>query len=189
MTRYFMLECLIPEGQTAFDIREYPAIDGIDSWLTGVRFRVLPPNPIKLEWDPETDGIKKAMYDATVPLIRKNVLQALVMLGVDNIDSYPVEIRHTGTNVVDKDYVAFNVLGAVMAADLSRSRYSDPSGSGRVDMDFDGLVIDPAKAQDLLFFRLAECVSGLVVHESVADGLKSVGGFGLELVPPEEWIG
>ncbi|AGC44006.1 hypothetical protein MYSTI_02690 [Myxococcus stipitatus DSM 14675] len=189
MTRYLMLECLIPEDKTAFAIRPHPAIEGIDSWLTGASFLSPPHATIELDWDPETSGVKKTMYASPMPLLRKDVFQVLEELGVDNIDAYPVEIRHADTGIIDKDYVAFNVLGAVMAADLSKSHYSDPSGTGRLDMDFDSLTIEPSKAQDLLFFRLAECVSGIVVHESVADGLMALGGFGLELVPPEEWVG
>jgi hypothetical protein len=185
-----MLECLVPPGNTtSLSPHKYPQINGIDSWLLGAHFTHAPAEPIRLEWNPDTDGTKKHLYGATVPLMHKQLLRAVQLLGIDNLDCYSVEIADSVTGEVDRDYVAFNLLGAVQAADLSQSKYADPSGLRRIDMDFDSLSISPAAARGALMFRLAECVSGLVVHECIKRGLEAKGGFGLSFVPPDEWIG
>jgi len=184
-----MLECLVPENQTILDLRGYPVIDGIDSWLLGSPFARPPTEPIRLEWDPDTEGGKKNLYDATIPLMHKGLLDALQSGGIDNLDFYGVEIVHPITGEIEREYSAVNVLGAIQAADLAQSRFSDPSGRRRIDMDFDGLSISTAATRDLLLFRLAECVSGLVVHELIKRHLESMGGFGLSFVNPEDWIG
>jgi hypothetical protein len=186
---FYMLECLVPGDKTVMDLHEYPVIDGIESWLLGAAFSTPPIEPIRLKWNPETEGIKKSMYDATVPLLRKDLFAALLSLGVDNLDSYEVEIENRLNGEIDRDYLAFNVLGAIKAADLSKSKYADPSGMRRIDMDFESLVISPSAARDALLFRLGECVTGLVIHEAVVKGLTAKGGFGLTYCSPEDWIG
>jgi len=184
-----MLECFSPEGESTVDILEYPLIDGVDSWLLGARFEATLPEPIALEWDPSTSGTKKCMYDATIPLMTKELLLALRASGVDNLDTYSVCIHDTKSGAVDDGYVAVNVLGVVAAANLSESVFRDPSGFSRADLDFDKLVLSPARARGLLLFRLAECVTGLVIHASIRAALEAKGEFGLSFVPPDVWIG
>lgn len=186
---YWMLECYSPTGGDYLDILAYPALDGIDSWLRGSRFAKPPIEPIQLEWDPRSEGPPKALYDAVIPLYRLDLLEALREAGVDNLDCYAVEVSHPETKEITKDYSAVNIIGLISAANLRQSSFSDPSGRGLLDMDFNGLAIDPAKAMNALMFRLAECVSGVVIHNSVKEHLESKGGFGLTFVPPSDWIG
>jgi hypothetical protein len=186
---YYMLECLVPRGEERMSPYQYPQLEGIHSWLLGSPFAQPPAEPIQLLWNPDTEGGKKQLYSATVPLVHRDLLQALQSLGVDNLDCYSTDITHPVTAQIDREFFAFNVIGAVKAADLAGSRYADPSGRGRIDMDFDSLAISDAAARGLPLFRLAECVSGLVVHERIRHGLEAMGGFGLSFVAPEDWIG
>jgi hypothetical protein len=189
VTTYYMLECFVPKGETVLDIEGYPLIDGIDSWILGSPFQRSPPEPIRLNWDPDTEGLKRSLYDATIPLMHRDLLQAVESCGVDNLDTYAVEIQDHATGEVDSNYRAINLIGIVRAADRSKSKYRDLSGMGRIDMDFDGLSIVTECPRDFLMFRLAECVTGWVVHESLKRRLEELGGFGLTFVNPEEWIG
>ena len=184
-----MLDCFAPRDQGVREILEFPFIDGVKSWLLGARFAVAIDEPIELEWDPKTKGARKSYYNVTIPLMTRRLLSALQGSGVDNIDPYAVRIRDSASGELDDGYVAINVLGAVAAADLMLSRYEDPSGLGRADLDFDSVVLAPEQARGLLLFRLAECVTALVVHVSVREALEAAGGFGLAFIPPEEWIG
>ena len=186
---YHMMECFVPQGQTIKDILDYPLIDGVDSWIAGSRFDPPPPVPIQLSWDPNTRGSKKQFYDATIPLAHRELIAALRGAGVDNLDCYQAAITDSLTGALDEDYLAVNVIGLVRAADLAQSIYSDPSGRGSVDMDFDSLMLSTTAARNLLLFRLAECVTGIVVHDAVKRALELRGGFGLTFVPPEQWIG
>lgn len=189
MSDYFMLECFAPLEGNFTDIREYPLLEGIDSWQTGARFAAAVPEPIRLEWDPETSGPRKTLYGVTIPLFHKKLVEALQESGCDNLDAYRAEIRDTRAGTVTTDFLAVNVIGAIAAADLTQSKYTAHSSRALIDVDFDALVVDPEKTRGALLFRLAECVTGLVVHRKVKEHLETQGGFGLTFLPPEEWIG
>jgi hypothetical protein len=184
-----MMECFVPRGETVLDLLEYPAFEGIESWIFASRFDRRPPEPIVLQWDPETAGRKKLFYDATIPLMHHDLLEALRASGVDNVDAYSAEIVHPVTGETDSEYLAVNVIGTIKAADLAKSKYADESGFGRIDMDFDSLTISEKAAGGALMFRLAECVTGLVVHDTVKRQLEKRGGFGLTFVHPNDWVG
>jgi hypothetical protein len=184
-----MLECYGSDDGDFTDISEYPEIDGVEGWTRGTRFSVPIPEPVLFEWDPETERPLKALYKPIIPLFRHDLLEALRQAGVGNLDSYNVQIRDVKTGEICQAYSAVNIIGLVAAANLPESVYDDPSGRGLIDMDFDSLAIDPAKAGGRKLFRLAECVSGLVIHDSVKEHLESKGGFGLTFVAPAEWIG
>jgi len=187
--KYFLLECFSETQWEFSDILDYPEIDGIISWISGSAFESLVPQPIKLQWDPETEGLKKSLYSTIIPLFRKDIVAALQEAGVDNLDSYAVEISDVKLGEISHDYVAVNIVGLVAAMNHDGSRYSDFWGAGLIDLDIDSLVIDSEKAKGFLMFRLAECVNGIVIARKVKEHLESQGGFGLTFVPPEEWIG
>ncbi len=186
---YWMLECYFFDEDDYTDVGKYPAIDGVTTWADGRRFDKEIPQPLKFEWEPSSSGPKLAYYKNTIPLLRKDVFEALRAAGVDNLDAYRAEIRDAGTGQADTTYVAVNVIGLVSAADLAKSDHADPSGGRLIDMDFESLAIDPSKAKGMKMFRLAECVTGVLIHKSVKEHLESKGGFGLTFVPPSEWIG
>jgi hypothetical protein len=189
MNSYSMLECLVPFGETRTAIGTYPEIDGIDSWLSGSRFDRAPAGPIELQWDPETDGPRKSFYDATIPLMRQDLIDILRGAGVDNLDTYPVSVVDVLTGEVDPHYSAVNVIGVVRAADLTRSRFSDPSRRRRIDMDFDSLVVNQHAPRGAMMFRLGECTSGLLVRADLRARLEGLGTLGLTFVEPENWVG
>ena len=190
MTSYYMMECFAPNNARTYqNILSYPYIDGIDSWILGSKFKITPPNPLILSWQPNTGGSKKKFYDSTIPLMHKSLHSCLISFGIDNIDIYPVQIIDPESNVTDYDYYAINIIGAVAAANLGESKYTDHTGRGLIDLDIDQLIISEEATLWLPFFRLAECVSGIVVSEKIKEGLEKNGGFGLSFIEPINWIG
>ncbi|TWU40597.1 imm11 family protein [Novipirellula artificiosorum] len=186
---YFMLTCYSPANADYIDIESYPEIDGIDSWLLGTPLSVDLSEPIRLQWDRETEGPPKKMYADNIPLMHRDLVTTLQQCGVTNLQLFPTEIVHPENKQVERDYLATNILGLIKAADLSESNYRDPSGNGLYDMDFDSLAIDPQKTFGAKLFRLAECVTGIVIARSVKESLQQAGGFGLQFVEPADWIG
>ena len=71
---------------------------------------------------------------------------------------------------------------------MAKSVFTAHSAPALVDVDFDRLVIDPARARGQKLFRLAECVTGVLIHRTVQDHLEAKGGFGLSFIPHEEWV-
>ncbi len=91
--------------------------------------------------------------------------------GVDNLDVYDAVLRSGDGRAEYKGFKAFNVIGLVRAADLSKTVFR-PGSSDLIDASIDSLAIGPAKAQGLLMFRLAEYVSAVIVHERVKDAIE-----------------
>jgi hypothetical protein len=189
MSDFFMLACYAPPGDDCRALGPAPRPPGVTSWRTGAQFGVAIEEPLRFEWLPEPLGVKKALYDATIPLLRGDLVAALRTAGVDNLQTYRAEIRDTLDGSVDRDYQAVNVIGVIAAADMAKSKFTAHSSPALIDVDFDSLVIDPAKARGQKLFRLAECVSGVAIHRVVKEHLESKGGFGLTFVPPEQWVG
>jgi hypothetical protein len=185
---YYLLECYWGHLDTFSDVGVYPDVPGISTWMMGSRFDVPVPEPIRLEWDPESSGPRKHLYKAPIPLFHRELISALRGAGVDNLDCYRAEILDVKDRSVTKDYLAVNVIGVISAADMSLSRYASYSSPPLIDVDFDLLIIDPAKTLGARLFRLAERVSGIVMHREVKEHLESLGGFGLTFIPPSDWV-
>lgn len=184
---WFIMESLVGPGKSGADFLSYSGFHG--SWISGSKMTDLPPDPIELTWDPDTeDGIKMAFYPTSVVLMLKDLISVLREAGVDNLDTYPVVIRSKTNSEVCHDYLAVNIIGSVAAADMEQSEIID-EGDGMVDVMFGSLVIDEDKARGHLLFRLAQSAIAVVVHEDVVKHILSKGGFGLTFVEPENFCG
>ena len=109
--------------------------------------------------------------------------------GVDNIDCYDAILFDPKTEQKFNNYKAVNIIGVIAAADLGKSKYNAPSGSALIDADFDSLVIDEVKTHGMLMFRLAECITAIVIHDKVRRHIEAKGIKYLNFVPPEKWVG
>lgn len=184
---YTIMESPVGPGKKSAEFLPYGGFHG--SWMSGAKLEELPPNPIELTWNPDNeDGIRKAYYESGVVLMLKDLIAALREAGVDNLETYPVVVRSTRTDEICKDYEAVNIIGAVAVADIENSVVID-EGGGMIDMIFGGLAIDMEKAKGHSFFRLAESVGAILVHEKVSDHVREKGGFGLTFTEPEEFCG
>jgi hypothetical protein len=184
---YFMLESFAGlRGQPAQ--LEYEPDDPWRIWTLGERFENPPPEPVLVTIEHGDEGIMLDLWDAVISLMTKRLANALTQAGVSNIDFYQTEIREVRRGKVHDNYLAFNLIGTVAAADLSKSEYLAPDGP-LISVDFDSLVIDESKTRGALMFRLAESVNGIVVHESVKNAIEAAGIDTLTFIPPEEWVG
>ena len=97
--------------------------------------------------------------------MHKRLIAALHECGVDNLEIYETVIQSRTDGSECRDYDAVNIIGLVAAAHMEKSTArAEEDSDGLVDVDFDGLVIDEAKAAGFPLFRLAECTSGIVIH-------------------------
>ena len=97
-------------------------------------------------------------------------------------------IRDPKTGTVYSSYKAVTLVGLIACADLGASEHVS-YGTPVVDVDFDSLVIDETRTYGALVFRLAECVTGIVVHEKVKQCLEDRGIKYLDFLLPAEWVG
>jgi len=186
MASYFILECYGPDEEQRASIDTVDNADALN-WILAERFSQPVPAPIKVTLN-ANDGVMMPMFNPSILLMSDDLIAALVEGGVDNLDCYDAELFNPVTKTRFTNYKAVNIIGAVAAADLGKSDctvYNEP----RFDVDFDSLTLDETKTRGLLMFRLAECVTGIVVHESVKRCVERHGIAHLDWVLPEEWVG
>jgi hypothetical protein len=148
---------------------------------TPIEVRLKPLEPLA----PDQSPLMPALFKGRFPLYRDDLVAALRACGVDNLDVYDARIIDPDNGQVHTNYKAVNILGLVAAADMGKSQWSAADGIPLIDVAFDRLVIDPAKAMDLLFFRLAENNAAVIVHERVRNHLVQAGFAELEFHRPE----
>jgi len=181
---YYMLECFGPATQERQAI-----VDAPDSfnWSRGKPFTTPPTSMLEIEMD--GDGIMVPMFNRGILLFSDDLISAIRSAGVNNLDCYDAELLDSVSGERHKNYKAVNIVGLVAAADLEKSDYSAPSGTALIDTDFDSVAIDENKANNMLMFRMAECVSAIVIHEKVKQSIEKAGIIHLDFIKPEKWIG
>jgi hypothetical protein len=182
---FYVLGCFGPRDRDRAGIAD--VVNTQLAWESGRRFAQPPPTPVQVELD-RRQGAMVPMFDAGILLFSDAMLAAVTAAGVDNLDVYDAIVRDPVTGAIHTDYKAINVIGVVAAADLARSKYRAPSGSPIVDTEFDSLVIDEKKIRGPLVFRLAECITAVIVHESVKRELLRAGIPYLDFYAPEDFI-
>ena len=140
--------------------------------------------------NPEDPQNLKAMYDAlAIPLIRDDLVEALLDAGVNNLQLFPAIIEDPETGEKATNYKAFNVVGLIACADEKASTLMGTTEFRKLDTDFDGLVIDETKTNGALLFRVAENISAIAIHESVKQKIEERGIPGMVFYGPGEWAG
>lgn len=184
---YFMLACFSPdEGDHAQ--YTYEPDDEERGWIIGLPFEQPPPVPVPVSIEPGEEGLQPELTDVPLPLMSRRLAECLTAAGVSNIDFYPARVTEQASGRSHDGLLAFNLIGLVAAADLSRSTFSAPDGP-LLSVDFDGLAIDPAKVGAADMFRLAESVNGIVVSRRVRQAILDAGITTLEFILPEDWVG
>lgn len=159
-------------------------------WNSGKRIEGPVVEPLEYKLDPDYPGHLLPLYEAeSVPLVRDDVLVLLRAAGIDNLQLYDAVIHDPVSGRQHTNYKAFNIVGAVSAADMGQSGLMGTSDSEMVDIDFDSLVLDDTRAGGLLMFRLAEAVNAIVVHLSVKRLIEEHGIEGISFLGPGEWSG
>ena len=184
---YFMLHCFGPADRERTSIHRIPQFENV-SWNRGVRIQGYVPVPVRIHLDPEAPGVLLPMYHKGVLLMSNALIAALHSVGVSNLESFDAVLVDEANHREYTNYKLINIIGSIAAADLAQSVHK-AHGAPLFDVDFDSLVIDEKKARGALMFRLAENVSGIVVHESVKDAVLKAGVEYLDFVPTRKWFG
>lgn len=187
---YLMLQCREPlDWEDSALLEATPLPPGEASWRLGRRFATPPQEPIPIAIDPTHSDDLLELYAIDALIMTRRLLEALGAAGVDNLDAYAAVIRNPETGFETGDYAAVNLIGLVRAADLGRSKVVGGSADGLIDVDLDGVHIDPQRALGLPMFRLAENTSAVVIHRRVARHLIGAGFDMLTFRPPSRWKG
>jgi hypothetical protein len=147
------------------------------------------PQPLIIEIDPDEPGDLLEMYQLEALIMSERLVSALLQAGVDNMQVYDAVIVGPETGRIFKTHRIVNVVGTVSCADLARSTWDSPRGRPMVDVDFESLVIDEVRAEGRLLFRLAECVSAVIVHDRIRERLLAIGFTNLTFQDPADFVG
>lgn len=188
--KYYVLRVEDPdEGYRAKLVyeRDHP----LRSWMSGARFDAPPPEPIvlKLRGTDEDDWVLGDLWLTPITVMSKRVYEALRGAGVDNLDTYAVELHDPENGQVHEDFVAFNVVGKIAAADAAKTQFAPEVAERMVAAGIDSLALDEKKTRGALMFRLAEAVNAILVHDSVRQAVLAAGIDTLTFLEPEEWAG
>lgn len=157
------------------------------SWMSGATFDDAPLEPIRLELEgtDEEGWIFPDLWEVPIPVISQRLRTALLNAGVGNLDTYAVELHDPVNGKVYTDYVAFNLIGKIAAADMGKAGFAPESPDRMVSADIDSLAIDEKKTRGALMFRLAESVNVILIHDSVCDAIEDAGIETLKFYEPE----
>lgn len=108
-------------------------------------------------------------------LMQRELVELLESLGVDNLQTFPTDIRHEGTGEPVPGYVVVNIIGRISCG-VSPSK----------DRDFNKSKIDNAKTRGALMFRLDESPAVILVHENIANAVCAAGFVGLTFEAVDE---
>jgi hypothetical protein len=184
---YFVMTCngVYPSAAIA----RGPGLSGVP-WYQGRPITESVSEPLVYIVDAEQPGNIPAMLDDMAqPLMRDDLVNALQAVGVDNLQLFAAVVEDPTTGIKHTNYKAFNVLGMVAAADMSRSVRMATSDSTLIDVDFESLAIDEKKAAPFRLFRLAENVSTIIVDEAVKGEVERREIPGMQFYDPADWSG
>ena len=189
-SNYFALRCFSPSAKERVGLA-YSDNPPPTTWLTGRPLKLGLESPLHYDWNALSEGGARLAYYSTGPvLMRADLLAALGRCGVDNLEVFPAVIHSPAGDPDCLDYSAVNIIGLVEALDTSRAVTAPTPNSGPlIDQDILSLAIDEERAHGLPIFRLAECVSAVLIHRRVAKFLEGEGGFGLTFQLPSEFSG
>lgn len=126
--------------------------------------------------DPDMSEEVSAFYNRRLPLMRKDLVEALVEAGAQ-LEVVPARIHDPDDDSWRTDFLAVNILGLVAAVDLKASELSlHPGDAPEINAGINSLVVDEAAVPEgLLMFRLKEKNSVILVHDRIRRHLEEQG--------------
>lgn len=167
--------------------RDHP----LRSWMSGQTFESPPPEPIvlQLRGTDEEDWVLGDLWLTPITVMSKRLLDALQHAGVSNLDTYAVEL-HDPVNVqVHTNFVAFNLTGAMSAADVGKTKSAPKNVEEVTPSAHHALPPDAHTPRPPLLFRLTESLNAILIHESVCDAIEEAGIDTLTFYEPTDWAG
>lgn len=171
------------------EIEDWVGIEGFEDWGRGTAAKLRPKGDVEIRAVPYDGyvGLPPELSDTNVPVMSARLKEALIAAGVDNINFLPITLRNSETGQT-YEYFAFNLVGLVGAADMTKSNITSHDGDFFGDSVVHDLAIDESKINGLLMFRLKEKFSAVLVHKSVKDTIESRGIDTLKFIDPKDYM-
>ena len=184
---YYFLNCFGPLDRDRASLKNIPQFEDV-FWNTGSIVTKLLPDPIAIDLYTDEGDAMVPMFNAGILVMSNHMINALLNSGVDNLQVFNAILRDKKNGKRYDDYSVVNIVGKVSCADLTKSTFSI-NDEPIIDVDFESVVIDESKTRNFLMFRMAECISGIIVHHSIKKSLESANIQYLDFISPEDWVG
>lgn len=147
--------------------------------------------PLKLEGDRKCPAKLSDMVltQFELPILSPRAMTVLKEAGVDNLEAYPIQIKHPKMKSPEKSYQIINVVGLVACVDKDHAAIktytSDPS---RIFTLRQYQLLENKIPKNLKVFRLEEFSGHLLVDPSVKDAWEKAGLTGAKFTPTEKYV-
>lgn len=141
---------------------------------TGQRLERGVKGPFKVFLDPEMqmNVVLPTFFESPAWIATKAFYQDLRAIGIDNVDTLPVELRIGPRKRINRDYLLLNIIGCVPCADMRRSTMRSLGEGMNV---ITRLVVHASRVGKLELFVAAEDTDCMIVSERVASHLQACG--------------
>lgn len=148
---------------------------------------ILPdPGPLRLSLSPRSGKFRGGIIDGIVTLFHQRFIAELHRLGVDNFQSFPVELVNPDGGI-ELTYSLINIIGLLEAVNEKESVIKPWAGSWGGQLY--SFKIDPAKAKGQRLFRLKEAPTLIIIDESLREELLVFNPPGILMLPTERYDG
>jgi Immunity protein family (Imm11) len=171
-----------PNGMLLYSL---PAPGPWQGWMSGKIFPTPPAQPLVVKIQPGYEEADPPVFEESPQIMTIEFHEALRAAGVDTLDVYDAEVQSKDGSVRLSGYKAYNIVGLVSAAELSKTEFAPDNPSRQMDASIRSLVVDDSKVRGLLLFRLAESVDTILIHRSVKEALQERRFKGVQFIPPE----
>ncbi|GGF14034.1 hypothetical protein [Flavobacterium limi] len=154
--------------------------------LVGGKKLPVPNTPICLSLSPRSSDYRGCIIDGIVTLFHKYFITELIRLGVDNFQSFPVELTNP-EGEIEIAYSLINIIGLIKAVNEKESVMKPRYGGWGANLY--SFKIDPAKTMGQRLFRLAEAPTLIIIDEWLREKLLVFNPPGVLMLPTERYDG
>lgn len=149
--------------------------------------KIIPdPGPLRLPLSPRSGKFRGGIIGGVVTLFHQRLIAELNRLGIDNFQSFPVELE-TPEGDIETNYSLINIIGLLEAVDESESVIEPRAGGWRGQLY--SFKIDPAKVKGQKLFRIVEAPSLIIIDETLRESLLAFNPPAVLIYPTERYDG
>jgi len=191
---YYVLQSdTASSGKYVYFPDEPDGYDG-DQWRTGAQMKEAPALTL-ISDDTRTTKLSDMLLNAAdLHVYSPKLIATLTAAGVDNLQYFPIAIRHPKKGKPRDDYQVANIVGRMTCVDIEHSNVSYlRSGNIRSVEEFkifeDRIVPLKGKKSPPLLFRLGESEFVVLAHEKIRSAFERDGITGAKFIRTEEFVG
>src|SRR5215208_790718 len=121
-----------PDIYGEYGITDYPDVPTGVSFVAGRVISEALPLPLEFSVSNPANVPPRHLLGGMIPVASAQLVESLHAAGVDNLQTFPAVLRNEEAGLTWTNFLAFNIIGLVDAADMSASEFDTilPGGDG-----------------------------------------------------------